>query len=52
MEIKSQSNIMQNDVTLLPWQDDQIYFAENYLEAAGISPDTVLRPIKHTKGRL
>lgn len=57
--VKDKKNIMQNDVTLLPWKDDQTYFAENYLEAAGlcaaikagISPDTVLRPIKHTKER-
>ena len=50
-------NIMKNDLNELPWKDNQLYYAENYLEAvgimqaikSGIRKESVLRPISYTK---
>ena len=46
-------NLMQNDLSALPWSSDQLHFVENYWEAAGvlaalktgIDPGSVRRPI-------
>lgn len=51
------TNIMQNDLSLLPWAPHQFYRASNYFEAAGIltalknglSPNSIKRPIEWTK---
>lgn len=46
-------NVMENDLTLLPWADNQLHLVDNYLEAvgvmasikAGITIESVRRPI-------
>jgi len=51
--VKENRNIMKNDLTALPWKEGQLYFAENYWEAAGllsalkagIAPNSVRRPL-------
>ncbi|GAB5501011.1 MAG: DUF3326 domain-containing protein [Pseudohongiellaceae bacterium] len=51
--VRSNSNIMKNDLTQLPWQKGQFHQVENYLEAAGvmsaiksgIALDSIRRPI-------
>jgi hypothetical protein len=48
-------NIMQNDLSELPWMHGQLHHAENYLEVAGIltalkdgmDPRTLKRPLFH-----
>jgi hypothetical protein len=34
--VKDKKNIVENDLSALPWHHNQLFFAENYLEAAGI----------------
>lgn len=54
--VRDESNILKNDLTKLPWAPGQFYYVNNYLEAAGvvaalkagISTDSLLRPIKKT----
>ena len=55
--VRENKNVMQNDLSRLPWAENQFYIAENYLEAAGImnamrcgvSVESVRRPILRTK---
>ncbi len=55
--VRENRNLMQNDLSLLPWQAGQFYLAENYWEAAGlmaaikagIDPAAVRRPIRHAQ---
>ena len=57
ISVEENSNIMQNDLTVLPWADGQFHIAENYLEAAGIvaalksgmSVESVRRPLKYAR---
>ena len=52
--VKENQNIMNNDLTVLPWKEGQLHFADNYLEAvgilsglkAGLSPSLVRRPLE------
>jgi len=54
--VRENKNLMKNDLTQLPWAPDQFHLVENYLEAvglmnaikAGITPESVRRPIKYT----
>lgn len=58
--VKENKNIMKNDLSTLPWAKDQLYIAENYLEAAGIlaaikegvPTDTLQRPMMITQDSL
>ena len=55
--VKENKNLMQNDLTLLPWAAGQLHTVENYWEAAGviaamragIAPEAVRRPFAQTK---
>jgi hypothetical protein len=55
--VDDNTNIMENDLSQLPWGPNQFFRAKNYLEAAGIltslknkiSPYSVLRPLEPTK---
>jgi len=55
--IEDETNLMKNDLDLLPWNDNQFFKAKSYLEAAGIllalksgiSPYSLKRPISITK---
>ena len=55
--VKGNRNMMRNNLCEYAGDSGRVYYAENYLEAAGlvtaikggIAPDTVLRPIAHTK---
>lgn len=55
--VKSDANIMENDLTALPWRPGQLQFADTYLEAAGIlsamrcgvSVESCRRPISAAK---
>ena len=57
--VRENRNLMCNDLGSLPWRDDQIFFAENYWEAAGIvaalrtglAPDSLRRPLRRTNHR-
>ena len=52
--VRENRNVMQNDLTALPWAPDQLHQVENYWEAAGviaamkagIAPESVRRPIR------
>jgi hypothetical protein len=52
--VKENKNIMENDLTTLPWKDGQFYQVENYWEAigvisalkAGVAPNSVRRPLE------
>ena len=54
--VRENKNLMENDLTTLPWRSGQLHIVENYLEAAGvlcairggIAPESVRRPIAHT----
>lgn len=51
--VKENKNLMNNDLTTLPWASNQLYIVENYWEAAGIisslkasiAPESVRRPL-------
>jgi uncharacterized protein DUF3326 len=51
--VKENKNLMNNDLTLLPWNNGQLQMVENYWEAAGllcalksgIAPESVRRPL-------
>ena len=55
--VRENRNLMKNDLSQLPWQKNQFFLAENYLEAAGIvgalkagiTIDSVRRPISATE---
>ena len=55
--VRENKNLMENDLTELPWRPDQLYVAENYWEAAGllcairggVAPESVRRPLDHTR---
>ena len=54
--VRENANLMQNDLSVLPWSESQYYEVDNYLEAAGlvaamragIAPSTVRRPLDWT----
>ena len=54
--VRENRNLMENDLTILPWRSNQLYIVENYWEAAGvlcairggIAPESVRRPIAST----
>ena len=54
--VRGNKNLMENDLTTLPWRSGQLHIVENYLEAAGvlcairggIAPESLRRPIAHT----
>jgi hypothetical protein len=54
--VRENSNLMQNDLTTLPWATGQFHLVENYWEAAGviaamgagIAPESVRRPLPAT----
>lgn len=53
---RENKNLMQNDLRLLPFKNNKIFFVDSYLEAvgvmialkAGVSPDITRRPVKET----
>ena len=53
--VRENKNLMENDLTVLPWRSDQLFIAENYWEVAGllcairggIAPESVRRPLEH-----
>ena len=55
--VRENTNLMKNDLELLPWADGQLHIVENYWEAvgvmtalkAGIKPDSLRRPIGATR---
>lgn len=55
--VRENENLMENDLTLLPWAPGQFHMVENYWEAAGvlnalkagITPESVRRPLPDTK---
>ncbi len=55
--VKENKNLMQNDLTALPWKPGQLITVENYWEAAGvmnalkagIAPESVRRPLAYTE---
>jgi hypothetical protein len=48
---------MENDLTLLPWEEGQLHIVDNYWEAvgvmtaikAGITPNSLRRPLSATR---
>ncbi len=54
--VRGNENLLENDLTALPWAPGQLFLVENYLEAAGIlaamragiDPASVLRPLVDT----
>ncbi len=54
--VRENKNLMENDLTSLPWSQDQLYIVNNYWEAAGImaalkagiDPRVVRRPLPPT----
>jgi len=57
--VRENKNLMQNDLTLLPWRKGQLIQVDNYLEAvgvmnalkAGVTLESVRRPISITTVR-
>ena len=57
--VRENANVMRNDLTQLPWAEDQLVVAENYWEAAGviaslragIAPEATRRPLRRTRSR-
>ena len=55
--VRENRNLMENDLTVLPWRSGQLHVVENYWEAAGvlcairsgIAPESVRRPMAHTR---
>ncbi len=55
--VRENKNLMENDLTKLPWQTGQLHIVENYWEAAGvlcairggIAPESVRRPLVQTR---
>ena len=54
--VRENKNLMQNDLSCLPWARDQFYLVDNYWEAAGVmaslkggvEPTSMRRPIERT----
>lgn len=54
--VRENTNLMRNNLSMLPWSEGQFFEVDNYLEAAGlvaamragISPSTVRRPLDWT----
>ena len=54
--VRENTNLMRNDLTMLPWQKGQFFLVENYWEAvgvvtalkAGLVPGAVRRPLRRT----
>lgn len=54
--VRENKNLMENDLTVLPWAPGQLHIVENYWEAvgvmsalkAGIAPESVRRPLAQT----
>ena len=54
--VRENTNLMRNDLAMLPWQKDQFFLVENYWEAvgvvaalrAGLVPGAVRRPLRRT----
>ena len=54
--VRENQNVMRNDLTMLPWKQDQLFVVENYWEAAGVvaslraglAPEVVRRPLRRT----
>lgn len=55
--VRDNKNVMNNDLSVLPWRHNQLHYVDNYLEAtgvlaaikAGIPTEAVLRPLRSTK---
>ena len=55
--VRDNTNVMDNDLSILPWGHNQLHYVDNYLEAtgvmaaikAGIPTEAVLRPLRSTK---
>ncbi|MBW8050569.1 MAG: DUF3326 domain-containing protein [Cytophagales bacterium] len=55
--VKSNKNVMKNDLSALPWTSNQLHYADNYLEAigimatikSGITTESVQRPLDSAK---
>ena len=55
--VRENRNLMENDLTTLPWRTGQLHMVENYWEAAGvlcairggIAPESVRRPLAQTR---
>lgn len=54
--VRDNTNVMENDLSSLPWKHNQLHYVDNYLEAvgvmaaikSGIPTESVLRPLKST----
>jgi hypothetical protein len=55
--VRENTNLMENDLTLLPWEEGQLHIVDNYWEAvgvmtaikAGITPNSLRRPLSATR---
>lgn len=55
--VNDKKNIVENDLTMLPWNYNQLHIVDNYLEAvgimatikAGVSVESIRRPLHSTK---
>ena len=55
--VRENTNLMENDLTLLPWEEGQLHIVDNYWEAvgvmtaikAGITPNSLRRPLNATR---
>ncbi len=55
--VRDNTNVMDNDLNILPWRHKQLHYVDNYLEAtgvlaaikAGIPTEAVLRPLRSAK---
>ena len=55
--VRENTNLMENDLSLLPWADGQLHMVDNYWEAvgvmtaikAGITPNSLRRPLEETR---
>ena len=55
--VRENKNVMQNDLTTLPWRPGHLYLVENYWEAAGVimalkagvTPASLRRPLSATR---
>lgn len=54
--VRENTNVMENDLSKLPWKSNQLHYVDNYLEAvgvmiaikSGITTESVLRPLNST----
>lgn len=54
--VRGNENVMENDLSALPWKPNQLHYVDNYMEAvgvmsaikSGISIESVLRPLSST----